>query len=478
MKLWALIPELIISGLCLVLVAGAGWAKGRWRSATGVVAILGLLVSVGFTARMLLWAPQMVMETYAVDGLANVFKLLLEIGAALALMTMLPYFRGHSQVAHVPAAVLFATLGGLGISSSMDLTLIILFLQMISFPCYVLAAIVRADARGLEASIKYFIFGAVGLAVMAYGLTFFYGMTGSLDLRAIGRALDGRAPSNGDPLWVALSLGLVLAGYGFEVTMVPFHAWAPDVITGATAPVSGFIAVVPKIGAFAGIIRILYYAMPNALIGWPWLIAILAVVTMTVGNLAALRQRELKRLLAYSSIAHAGYILTAVAVLQRSETAAMSIAYYLAAYLFMNLGAFAVVAQLERTFGTDTFEAVDGMGRGAPITAVVLTIALLSLAGIPPLAGFVGKVFLLQAAIDGRMLWLAVIAAANMVIALFYYLRIIAAMYLKPDTHAYPLIARRSFAAVHALLLAGTLILGVWPGPIAALARAANNLVR
>jgi NADH-quinone oxidoreductase subunit N len=441
-----------------------------------MIAIAGLLVSIGFTARMLAWEPQMVMETYAVDGLANVFKLLVEAGSVLTLLAMLPYFRGHSQVAQAPVAVLFVTLGGMGISSSMDLTLIILFLQMISFPCYVLAALVRGDDRGLEASIKYFIFGAVALAVMAYGLTFLYGMTGSLDLRAIGQAFAG--PSKRDPLWIALSFGLVLAGYGFEITMVPFHAWAPDVLTGATAPVSGFIAVVPKIAAFAGIARILHYALPHAIVGWPWLIAALAAVTMTIGNLAALRQRQLKRLLAYSSIAHAGYILAAVAVLERSGTAASSIAYYLAAYLFMNLGAFTVVAQLERTFGNDRFEAIEGMGRGAPITAVVLTIALLSLAGIPPLAGFVGKVFLLQTAIDGGMLWLAVIAAANMVIGLFYYLRIIAAMYLRAPIHAYPLAGRLAFAPVHTLLLAGTLILGIWPGPIAALAGAVKNLVR
>jgi NADH-quinone oxidoreductase subunit N len=477
MKLWALIPELIIGGLCLVLVAIAGWAKGRWRNTTAFVAILGLLVSIVFTARMLTWAPQMVMETYAVDGLANIFKLLVEIGAVFTILSMLPYFRGSSHVAQAPVAVLFVTLGGMGISSSMDLTLIILFLQMISFPSYVLAGIVRSDRRGLEAAIKYFIFGAVALAVMAYGLTFLYGMTGSLDLRAIGQALSGPASAKRHPLWIALSLGFVLVGYGFEMTMVPFHMWAPDVLTGASAPVSGFIAVIPKIAAFAGIVRILYYAMPSALAGWPWLIASLAVLTMTLGNLAALRQQGLKRLLAYSSIAHAGYILIGLAVLQRSSGAATSIAYYLAAYLFMNLGAFTVVAQLERTFGTDCLEAVEGMGRGAPVTSAVLTIALLSLAGIPPLAGFAGKVFLLQATIDGGMVWLAIIAAANMVLALFYYLRVIAAMYLRPPAHAYPLAGRLAFAPAHVLLLAGTLLLGIWPGPVAVLAGAVRNLV-
>ncbi|MCL4401729.1 MAG: NADH-quinone oxidoreductase subunit N [Acidobacteria bacterium] len=473
MKLWALIPELIVGASCLVLVASAGWVKGRWRPVIGLAAAAALIAAVWSTARMLPWAPQMVFGTYAIDGLANVFKLLIELGGLVTVVLFLAYFRGHPQLPHAPVAVLFVTLGGLGVSSSMDLTLIILFLQMISFPSYVLAALVRNDGHALEASIKYFIFGAVALAVMAYGLTFLYGMTGSLDLRAIGRALQGR-----DPVWVALAFGLVLAGYGFEITMVPFHTWAPDVLKGASAPVSGFVAVVPKIAAFAGLIRILLYAMPDGLVGWPWIMAVLAVVTMTFGNLAALRQQELKRLLAYSSISQAGYILIAVAVIERSGTAMVSIFYYLAAYLFMNLGAFAVAAQVERTFGTDRLEAFRGMGLKAPGPAVALTLALLSLAGIPPLAGFAGKVLLLQTAIDGGMLWLAIVAALNMVVGLFYYLRVIAEMCLKAPAHEYPMARGAGFASVHALLLAGTVALGVWPGPGVALASLTTRLAK
>jgi NADH-quinone oxidoreductase subunit N len=473
MKLWTLIPELIVGGLCLALVPIAGWVKGRWRYSIGIAAIIGLLVAIAFTARMLSWSPQMVMEIYAVDGLANVFKLLIELGAVITLLLLLSYFRGHTQLAHAPLAVLFVALGGLGLSSSMDLTLIILFLQMISFSSYVLAALVRSDGRALEASLKYFIFGAVCLAIMAYGLTFLYGMTGSLDLRVIGNALEGR-----DRMWIALTLGLILVGYGFEITMVPFHAWAPDVFAGATAPVSGFVAVVPKIAAFAGLVRLFLYALPNGLIGWPWMIAGLAAITMTFGNLAALRQQGLKRLLAYSSIAQAGYILMALAVLQRSPMATAAATYYLAAYLFMNLGAFAVVAQVERSVGTDQIEEIGGMGRSAPMVAAVFALSLLSLAGIPPLAGFAGKVYLLQATIDGNMLWLAIIGAINMVIGLFYYIRVIGEMYWRPAKHPFPLITGVGFTGAYAVLLFGTLALGIWPAPAMAVTGNVSQLVK
>jgi NADH-quinone oxidoreductase subunit N len=335
-----------------------------------------------------------------------------------------------------------------------------------------LAALVRSDDRALEASLKYFIFGAVCLAVMAYGLTFLYGMTGSLDLRVIGQALQRQ-----DPIWVALTLGVILVGYGFEITMIPFHTWAPDVFEGATAPISGFFAVVPKTAAFAGLVRVLLYAMPNGLVAWPWIIAGLAAITMTFANLAALRQQHLKRLLAYSSIAHAGYILMAVAVLQRSAMATAAVSYYLAAYLFMNLGAFAVAAQLERTFGTDRLEEIAGMGRGAPVVAAAFTLFLLSLAGIPPLAGFAGKVLLLQAALDGGMAWLAIVGAVNMVLGLFYYLRVIGEIYWKTPRHSFPLMAGVGFTGAYAVLLLGTLALGIWPAPALAVTNVVSQLV-
>ena len=462
MKLWAILPELVLAGLCLGLVPVAGVAKGRWRMAPGVVAASGLIACIVLTARMLPWIPVSVFEgTYAVDGFANVFKLMIFAGSLLTLFILGAYFRGKTQQAHAPVAVLFTTLGSVGLASSLDLGLIVLFLQMLSMGIYVLCALVRSDDRALEAAIKYFIYGAVALAVMAYGLTFLYGMTGSLDLRVIRTSLA----EGGDPLWIGLVLLVVLVGYGFEMTMVPFHPWAPDVFEGATAPISGFISVVPKIAAFAGLLRFLVQGLPVDPSHWPLVVAVFAALTMTLGNLVALWQFALKRLLAYSSIAQAGYVLMAVAVAERASTALPAAGYYLAAFLFMNLGAFAVVAHLERTLGSDSFAALRGLHRRAPGPAAILALSLLSLAGFPPLAGFAGKVVVLEAALDGGMAWLAVIGIVNMAVALYYYARIIMVMYMRAPVYDYPLPARFGYALAYGLAGAGTLLLGVVPGP-------------
>lgn len=475
MKLWAILPELVLAGLCLGLVPVAGLAKGRWRAVPGVVAASGLIACLVLTARMLPWAPVSVFEgTYAVDGFANVFKLLIFAGSLLTLFLLGAYFRGKTQQAHAPVAVLFTTLGSVGLASSLDLGLIVLFLQMLSMGIYVLCALVRSDFRALEAAIKYFIYGAVALAVMAYGLTFLYGMTGSLDLRAIRSSL---ASGNGDPLWIGLVLLVVLVGYGFEMTMVPFHPWAPDVFEGATAPISGFISVVPKLAAFAGLLRFLVQGLPVAPSNWPLIVAVLAAVTMTLGNLVALWQFALKRLLAYSSIAQAGYVLMAVAVAENASGALPAAGYYLAAFLFMNLGAFAVVAHLERTLGSDSFEALRGLHRRAPGPAAVLALSLLSLAGFPPLAGFAGKVVVLEAALDGDMAWLAIIGIINMAVALYYYARVMMEMYMRDPVYDYPLPPHFGYTLTYGLTLAGTVLLGVFPGPVLSVMQALAELL-
>ena len=476
MKLWAILPELVLAGLCLGLVPVAGFAKGRWRVVPGVVAASGLVACLVLTARMLPWAPISVFEgTYAVDGFANVFKLMIFSGSLLTLFLLGAYFRGNTQQAHAPVAILFTTLGSVGLASSLDLALIVLFLQMLSMGIYVLCALVRSDFRALEAAIKYFIYGAVALAVMAYGLTFLYGMTGSLDLRVIRSSL---AAGSGDPLWIGLVLLVVLVGYGFEMTMVPFHPWAPDVFEGATAPISGFVSVVPKIAAFAGLLRFLVQGLPADPSHWPIVMAILAALTMTLGNLVALWQFSLKRLLAYSSIAQAGYVLMAVAVAEQANGALPAAGYYLAAFLFMNLGAFAVVSHLERTLGSDSFEALRGLSARAPGPAAVLALSLLSLAGFPPLAGFAGKVVVLEAALDGGMAWLAVIGIVNMAIGLYYYARVIMEMYMRDPVYDYPLPSRFGYALTYALAGAGTIALGVVPGPVLDVMQALTELLQ
>jgi NADH-quinone oxidoreductase subunit N len=383
---------------------------------------------------------------------------MLELGAIITLLMIVAYFRDHYTVAHAPLAILFSALGAIGLVSSLDLTLIILTLQMVSLPAYLLVGLVRRDRRANEATLKYFIYAAVALAVMAFGLTFLYGLTGRVNLSEIGRGLTGA-----DSMWIAFSAALILVGYAFEATIVPFHFWAPDVYDGATAPVAGFVSVVPKIGAFGALVRFVLLALPGGMAGWRLALAILAAVTMTLGNVAALRQTRLKRLLAYSRIAQAGYVLMAIAVAARVTGAASAASYYLAVYLFMNLGAFAAVAQIERAWGTDEIAALRGLGRRAAGPALVLTLSLLSLAGIPPLAGFAGKVLVLEVAIDGGLTWLAVIAAINWVVALYYYVGLVAQIYFRGAAQQAQLPGRLGYRLAWTLSLAGTLVLGIVP---------------
>jgi NADH-quinone oxidoreductase subunit N len=310
---------------------------------------------------------------------------------------------------------------------------------------------------------------------LAYGLTFLYGLTGDLELRAIGAAL-GKA----DRVWVALALALILVGYGFEVTMAPFHVWAPDVFAGATAPVAGFLSVVPKIAAMAALLRFVLVALPDGLAGWPWWVAGGSVLSMTLGNLAALRQTRLKRMLAYSTIAQSGYVLAAVAAAgtPAGARAVVAAAYYLAAYLFMNLGAFAFAAQLERAVGTDDYTALRGLGRRAAWPAGLLALSLLSLAGIPPLAGFIAKVLVLLRLIEGGMTWLAIVAAGNMAIALYYYVCVLAHLYLHARHPGIGLPLRPGWTLAYAACAAGVVALGIWPGWLIDIVESTEELLR
>lgn len=474
MDLWSVVPEMVLAGLVLALVPVAGWSRGPWRRVPAGLALLGLLVAMGLTAPMLAAVPQEAFcGTYAVDPFRAFYQLVIEAGAFVTLLALGSHFRGTEQEPQAPVAVLMATVGGMGLAAATDLGLIVLFLQMVSVPSYLLVLLVRSDERAQEATLKYFLYGAAALAVMAYGLTFLFGLTGSLNLRAIGAGLAGA-----DAAWVALAFGLVVVGYGFEITLVPFHIWAPDAFQGATAPISGFVSVVPKVAAFAGLLRFLLEAMPNGLVTWPIVLALVAAATMTFGNLVALRQTSLKRLLAYSSIGQAGYMLMAVAVADRTPEALPAIGYYLVAYLLMNLAAFSVLAQVERMVGMDAVEATRGLGQRAPWPAAALTLALLSLAGIPPLAGFAGKVFLLMATIDGGLAWLAVIAAVNMAVALYYYAAIVAEMYFREPERTEAVAPGAGFAWAVWLCSAGTLTFGIAPGLGTSLAKLGSNLLR
>jgi NADH-quinone oxidoreductase subunit N len=382
------------------------------------------------------------------------------------------HFRGRPHEGEVPALLLLVCLGMMGLAASQDLALIALFIQLVTVGSYILVGIAKESRPATEAALKMFLFSATVGAVMIYGMVLLFGMTGTLRLPELAAKL----PAMPVVTTVAAFL-LVLAGYGFEVTLVPFHTWAPDAYQGAPTPIAGFLSVGPKAAGLAVLLRTLVVAFPHNVGHWAEMLAVLAAVTMTVGNIFALRQTSVKRLLAYSSIGQVGYILIGVAAAERSALAVPGMLLYLAVYLFMNLGAFLAVDAIERQQRSDDIGQLNGLGRRLPVTAAVLAVCLLSLAGFPPFGSFVGKAMLFGAAIGAGWAWLAVVMLVNVAVSLFYYVRVLEPLYLRPATGK-PLQKEAGLLRFALVLLGmGTLMSGVLPQVWVLLATHASSLL-
>lgn len=461
MDLWAIIPELILAGLVLLLLPLGPFLPAKRKPFTTWLALAGLAAAGAASARMLAWEPQPVfLGTYAVDPFAVFFKLFAILATALVLLATRSHFRGRPHEGEVPALLVLTCLGMVGLAASQDLALIALFVQLVTVGSYLLVGVAKDDRRATEGALKLFLFSAAAGAVMLYGIALLYGLTGTLRLPE----LAGRLP-DATTATVVVGLGLLLAGYGYKITLVPFHSWAPDTYQGAPTPIAGYLAVGPKAAGLAVLLRTLVVAFPDGLVYWPEAMAALAAITMSVGNLLALRQTSAKRLLAYSSIAQAGYLLVGVAAAGRDRLAVPGLLLYAAVYLFMNLGAFLAVEAIERQVGTDDLATFAGAGRSLPVASAVLALGLLSLAGIPPLGGFVGKAMLFGAALGAGWAWLATVMAINVAISLYYYLRVLAPLYLQEPSGmrltAEPLALRVALV----VLAAGTVASGVLPQP-------------
>ncbi len=428
MELWAIVPELVLAGWVLVLLPLGPFLPSARKGVTTWVAVAGLAAAAIASARMVSWPHQSVfLDTYAVDSFAVYFKLFAITVTEIVLLATHGHFRGRPHESEVPALLVLTCLGMIGLAASQDLVLIALFVQLVTVGSYILVGIAKEDRHATEGALKLFLFSAAAGAVMLYGMSLLYGLTGTLRLPELALRLPTMPP-----LTVLAALGLVLVGYGFKITVVPFHAWAPDTYQGAPTPIAGFLSVGPKAAGLAVLLRTLQVAFPRDLGNWTQDMAMLAALTMTVGNLFALRQTSVKRLLAYSSIAQAGYLLVGVAAATRDVLAVPGLLFYLVVYLFMNLGAFLAVDGIERQIGTDERERFAGVGGRLPLSAAVLTISLLSLAGFPPFGGFVGKTMLFGAALGAGWAWLAVIMGMNIALSLYYYVRVIELLYLRP----------------------------------------------
>jgi len=447
---WNLVlPELIIAGGGLAVLLLDVFLGGSGRRSAGYLSLAVLAAALAGTLRLAaaagdlaeagpLWQGMLVGDQFAV-----LMKVLFVAVGLLVVMLSVDFVERRGLPAgEFYALVLFAVLGMMLMAGSRDLIMIYLGLETTAIASYVLAGLLRHDPRSGEAAIKYFLTGALASAVILFGFSFLFGATGSTSLQALLAGAGGVAATGSGvgAAWGMLSplavVGLVLlvAGFGFKVAAVPFHFWAPDAYEGAPTPVTAFFSVGPKAAAFAVILRVFAPALPWAGAGaglglLPVLFAALAVVTMTVGNLVALTQTNIKRMLAYSSIAHAGYILVGLAVATPRGVAA--VIYYLIAYAAMNLGAFAVVIWLNNRGTGDDIEDYVGLSRRAPLAAVALVVCFLSLIGIPPMAGFFGKFYLFMAAVEADMVWLAVVMVVNSAISVGYYYAIVRNMYLR-----------------------------------------------
>ena len=460
-------PELWLMALVLVLLASAPFCRGQRAAWPSWGAVAGLVAAVALTAWMVTSPQRFIFEgTYAVDRLAVFAKLFMEVGGILTLIATREYLRGTEHEVTVPALVVLTVLGALALAASADLVLIVLFLQLTTVASYALVGATKERPESNEAVLKYFLFAAAAGAVMLYGIALLYALTGRLDLNGIAQTLASR-----DPAVILLGAALFMTGFAFKITAVPLHWWAPDAYQGAPTPVAGFVSVVPKAAGLVILVRTLLAGFGSEH-GWPLAVAVIAAATMTLGNLFALRQRSAKRLLAYSSVAQAGFLLMAVAVSGSQKFAVPALLFYLLAYMLMNLPAFLVVGVVEHLRGSQDVKAFSGLGRSNPWLAVSMALLLLSLAGVPPLVGFAGKVALFLVALAGGYGWLVVVAALNTAVAIYYYLRIVAAMYFEapPAVASGSLVGQRSTVAVVVGTAIASIVLGLVPFPLLALA--------
>ena len=359
--------------------------------------------------------------------------------------------------------ILFASTGMIVLASSIDLVTVFIGLETMSVCLYVLAGMVKSNKRSIEAALKYFLLGAFSTGFLLYGIALLYGASGSTSLEAIGGVTD-----KGLIYWGGVSM--LLVGYFFKVSVVPFHMWTPDVYTGAPTPVTGYMATAAKSAAFVSLILVLSKAIPSSVIEWSQVLQVMAVLTMVFGNLIAMVQSNVKRMLAYSSIAHAGYALVGLA----SGTAAgyEAVMFYLFAYTIMNIGAFGVVAYYERYKGMDLtlIDNYAGIGFTKPVMGIMLSVFLFSLVGIPPMVGFAGKYLVFAAAVDAGLISLAVIGMLASAAGAYYYLRVMVYMYMKSNDQSYELKAASPVYTISLLVLAAlTVGLGLTPGMLASL---------
>jgi NADH-quinone oxidoreductase subunit N len=468
-----ILPEIILTltGIAVMLLDPLFPARGN-RKPLGWLTVLGTLAALGASLYQYELPPGTayygVVQT---DAFSVFFHVLITSIVLVAALISLDALRPDTEnIGELFALMAFGAVGMLFMTCAVELLLVFIGLEISSISTYILAGFRRRTAKGPESAIKYFLLGSFATAFFLYGIALSYGATGTTQILGIGDAL---ATSHAPALCV-VGLALIVIGLAFKVSAAPFHLWTPDAYEGAPSPVVALMSTAPKAAAFAVLLRIAYEAFPQLHDHWVPLLWILAALSMTIGNLGALRQRNVKRMLAYSSIAHAGYLLVAFTALSTEGIAAAS--FYAVTYAAMNVGIFAVISHAggyeDRLVLVDDYR---GLAYRSPLLGGVLAFFLLSLIGIPFTGGFFGKFYVFSAAIHAGMIWLAIIGLANSGIAVFYYLRLLTAVYTKPmESSPVLTVQRASIPLLFAMFLtvAATLILGIVPGRVLKMAQA------
>jgi NADH-quinone oxidoreductase subunit N len=473
-----ILPEILLSVLAMALLlinvfAAPGGSKSylAYISFVGIVAT-AILVGTGWGSHIESFSGSVVL-----DNFATFFKIIFLVAAGLAILISDSYMeREGCNHGELYPLILFTVVGMMLMASGTDLMTIFLGLEVMSVSLYVLAGFNRANKKSNEAGLKYFLLGAFSTGFLLYGMAFIYGATGTTRLYKIATIVGQMTLPSANILLVA-GMFLMMTGFAFKIAAAPFHMWTPDVYEGAPTPMTAFMSAGPKAAGFAALLRIFLVALPTLQVEWSQVLWVLAVLTMTVGNITALRQDNIKRVLAYSSIAHAGYAL--VGFVAGNGTGTAGILFYMLSYSFMNIGAFAIVILVSKKGETNgNVSDFAGLGFKRPLLALVMTLFLFSLAGVPPAAGFIGKFYLFSGAIQKGYIWLAVIGVLNSAASVYYYLRIMVFMYFKESTEEFEWVQVTAPVALALIIAAaGTLIPGIVPSFILQYAQMAVKLL-
>ena len=475
-------PELMISATFLIVLLGEIFSKRSSYVSMGLVTIAGLLASM-FLAYELYRLPQSYafFRMIVIDPFAIFFKFIFGIATILiVLFTFDSDELRHYSPGEFYCMILAVVLGMNLLAASNNLLMIWLSLELVSVPSYLLTGFLKEDRLSAEASLKFVIYGAVSTAVMLFGFSYLYGLTGAYELNDIRAYFLSHHVNSGVMLMI---FALILVGFGYKIAAVPFHFWLPDVFQGAPTVITAFFSIGPKAAGFAFLIRFFYSVFaaggPDyhviAGLNWPTLMALISAITMTVGNVVAIWQNSMKRMMAYSSIAHVGYMLMGFVLLR--DEGIRAILFYITIYMVMNLGAFLVVIALSSRMNSDNLSEYRGLVARSPFAAAILGIFMLSLTGIPPLGGFIGKFYLFAAAIDAKYYWLVILAVLNSVISFAYYGGVVKRMFLEEGISKEPIKLPRLSGVVLSVLAIAIVIIGIYWTPFANFSRESAQML-